>query len=87
MTTKREKSKPQKPLIDKQLEAANTEGPKPKVNQRQEKFADYLIDVSKYVLTRCGHHVTFQRCHGQDNHLPDRLVSSLRDIMVRIEIN
>ena len=33
------------------MEAANTEGPKPKVNQRQEKFADYLIDVSKYVLT------------------------------------
>ena len=51
MTTRREKSKPQKPQINKQLEAANTEGPKPKVNQRQEKFADYLIDVSKYVLT------------------------------------
>lgn len=62
MTTRREKSKPQKPQIrsaqgdaslakNKQLEAANTEEPKPKVNQRQEKFADYLIDVSKYVLT------------------------------------
>ena len=37
--------------MNKQLEAANTEEPKPRVNQRQEKFADYLIDVSKYVLT------------------------------------
>ena len=35
MTTKREKAKPQKPQINKQLEAANTEEPKPKVNQRQ----------------------------------------------------
>ena len=51
MTTRREKSKPQKPQMNKQLEAANTEEPKPRVNQRQEKFADYLIDVSKYVLT------------------------------------
>ena len=53
MTTRREKSKPQKPQINKQLEAANTEEPKPKVrvNQRKEKFADFLIDVAKYVLT------------------------------------
>ena len=51
MTTRREKSKPQKPQINKQLEAANMDEQKPKVNQRQEKFADYLIDVSKYVLT------------------------------------
>ena len=51
MMTRREKSKPQKPQINKQLEAANMDEQKPKVNQRQEKFADYLIDVSKYVLT------------------------------------
>ena len=50
MTTRREKSKPQKPQINKQLETAQTEQ-KPQVNHRQEKFADYLIDVSKYVLT------------------------------------
>lgn len=51
MTTRREKSKPQKSQINKQLEAVNTEEPKPIVNQRKEKFADFLIDVSKYVFT------------------------------------
>ena len=52
MTTRREKSKPQKPQMNKQLEAANTEQKQePKVNQRQEKLADFLIDVAKYVLT------------------------------------
>ena len=53
MTTRREKSKPQKPQINKQLEAANAEEQKPqvKVNQRKEKFADFLIDVAKYVFT------------------------------------
>ena len=50
MTTRREKSKPQKPQINKQLEAAK-EPSKPMVNQRKEKFADFLIDVAKYVLT------------------------------------
>ena len=50
MTTRREKSKPQKPQINKQLEAAK-EPPKAMGNQRKEKFADFLIDVSKYVLT------------------------------------
>lgn len=49
MTTRREKSKPQ---MNKQLEAANTEQKQElKVNQRQEKLADFLIDVAKYVLT------------------------------------
>ena len=49
MTTRREKSKPQ---MNKQLEPANTEQKQePKVNQRQEKLADFLIDVAKYVLT------------------------------------
>ena len=51
MTARREKSKPQKPQLNKQLEAAQVEEPKVEVNHRQEKFADYLIDVSKYVLT------------------------------------
>ena len=52
MTTRREKSKPQKPQMNKQLEAANTEQKQePKVNQRQEKLVDFLIDVAKYVLT------------------------------------
>ena len=51
MSARREKSKPQKPQINIQLEADNAEEPKPQVNQRQEKFANYLIDVSKYVLT------------------------------------
>ena len=51
ITARREKSKPQKPQLNKQLEAAQAENPKPKVNQRKEKFADFLIDVSKYVLT------------------------------------
>ncbi len=50
MTTRREKSKPQKPQINIQLEAAQ-EPPKAMVNQRKEKFADFLIDVAKYVLT------------------------------------
>ena len=51
MTTRREKAKPQKPQLNKQLEATQEEEPKVKVNQRKEKLADYLIDVSKYVLT------------------------------------
>ena len=51
MTTRREKAKAQKPQINKQLGAANAEEPKVKVNQRQEKFADFLIDVAKYVFT------------------------------------
>jgi len=51
MTTRREKSKPQKPQLNKQLEAVQAEEPKIQVNQRKEKFADFLIDVAKYVLT------------------------------------
>ena len=51
MTTRREKSKPQKPQINKQLEAAATEEPRPRVTQRQERFANFLIDVAKYVFT------------------------------------
>ncbi len=33
------------------MEAVNAEEPKVIVNQRQEKFADFMIDVAKYVLT------------------------------------
>ena len=51
MTTRREKAKPQKPQLNKQLEAMQAEEPKVKVNQRQEKFANFLIDVAKYVFT------------------------------------
>ena len=50
MTTRREKAKPQRPQINRQLEATQ-EPPKPMVNQRKEKFADFLIDVAKYVFT------------------------------------
>ncbi len=50
MTTRREKNKPTKPQLNKQLETV-VESPKPKVNQRKEKLANYLIDVSKYVFT------------------------------------
>ena len=51
MTQRREKSKPQKPQLNKQLEAVNVEEQTPKVNQRKEKLADFLIDVAKYVFT------------------------------------
>ena len=49
--TWREKSKPQKPQINKQLEVAQAEEPKVEVNQRKEKLAVFLIDVAKYVFT------------------------------------
>ena len=48
MTTRREKSKPQP---NKQLEAVQAEEPKIQVNQRKEKFANFMIDVAKYVFT------------------------------------
>ena len=51
MTTRREKSKSQKPQLNKQLEAVQAEEAIVKVNHRQEKFADFMIDVAKYVLT------------------------------------
>ena len=55
MATRREKSKPQKPQINKQLEAANAEEQKPKQKggdkSRKEKLSNYLIDISKYVMT------------------------------------
>ena len=51
MTVRREKSKQQKPQLNKQLETVRSESPKQEVNHRQEKFADFLIDVAKYVFT------------------------------------
>jgi hypothetical protein len=54
MTTRREKSKPQKPQLNKQLEAAGADKQQVMqqgVNQRQEKLANFLIDVAKYVFT------------------------------------
>ena len=51
MTTKREKSKPQKPQINKRLEPP-TEPPKPKdYGTWKENLGKYLIDISKYVVT------------------------------------
>ena len=52
MTTRREKSKTQKPQMEKLLETAVAEQkPLRGVNQRQEKLAKLLIDVAKYVFT------------------------------------
>ena len=52
MTTRRERAKSQKPQMNKQLVAADIEQkPQQEVNQRQEKLADFLIDVAKYVFT------------------------------------
>ena len=54
MTTRREKSKPQRPQINKQLDPS-AEPPKPMVKagdkSRKEKLSNYLIDISKYVIT------------------------------------
>ena len=52
--TKKEhdKTKSQKPQISKQLEVTVSEQkPLQGVNQRQEKLANFLIDVAKYVFT------------------------------------
>ena len=49
MTTRREKSKPQKPQINKQLEPAEK---KPEMeNTWIENLGKYLLDISKYVTT------------------------------------
>ena len=49
MTERREKAKSKKPQINKQLEMV--EEITPKVNQRKEKFANFMIDIAKYVFT------------------------------------
>ena len=52
MTTRREKSKPQKPQLNKQLEAVNAEEPKVKDSGTwKENLGKYRIDISKYVVT------------------------------------
>ena len=48
MSTRREKSKPQ---TNRQLVTLNKAEQETKVNQRQEKLADFLIDVAKYIFT------------------------------------
>ena len=49
MSTRRERAKAPASQLNKQLEpVANVAK---KVNQRQEKLANFLIDVAKYVLT------------------------------------
>ena len=51
MTTRREKSKPQRPQINKQLEPS-AEPPKPEDSGTwKENLGRYLIDISKYVVT------------------------------------
>ena len=50
MTKRREKSKPQENRPDWYQRQTN-ENRKPYDNPRHKKLADYLIDVSKYVLT------------------------------------
>ena len=49
MTARREKSKPQKPQLNKQLEAEEV---KPvMINTWMENLGKYLMDISKYVTT------------------------------------
>ena len=48
MSTRREKSKPQ---TNRQFVTLSTAEQKSRVNQRQEKLADFLIDVAKYIFT------------------------------------
>ena len=50
MNARREKAKQQKQQEARPQETAENE-PRPIPNQRREKLANYLIDVSKYILT------------------------------------
>lgn len=74
MTTRREKAKAQKPQFNKQLEAVNAEEPKVKVNSksRKEKLSNYMIDVSKYVLTGVVITSLFNDVTDKPARLPDR---------------
>ena len=49
MSTRRERAKAPAAQLNKQLEPVDNVAKK--VNQRQEKLANFLIDVAKYVLT------------------------------------
>lgn len=51
MNARREKRKQQQNLLNKQLEQPLQTNKQPEGDRRKEKFANYLIDVSKYVLT------------------------------------
>ena len=51
MTTRREKSKPQKPQLNKQLETVQTEQKPEMENTWIENLGKYLLDISKYVTT------------------------------------
>ena len=50
MATRRDKQRPPKPQHDTPTEAAG-EHKKPKESSWKEKLSDYLLDVSKYILT------------------------------------
>ncbi len=50
MTTRREKAKPQQPKLNSQL-ATVDQHPKKSQGRWREKLGNYLLDVSKYVLT------------------------------------
>ena len=66
MTTRREKSKPQKPQLNKQLEAAQVEEPKVKDSGTwKENLGKYLIDISKYVVTGIIIASTFKDMYDQ----------------------
>ena len=51
MNARREKQKQQQNELNKQLEQLPLTNKQPEGDRRKEKFANYLIDVSKYVLT------------------------------------
>ena len=66
MTTRREKSKLQKPQLNKQLEAAQVEEPKVKDSGTwKENLGKYLIDISKYVVTGIIIASTFKEMYDQ----------------------
>jgi hypothetical protein len=65
MTTRREKSKPQRPQINKQLEPS-AEPPKPEDSGTwKENLGRYLIDISKYVATGVIIASTFKDMYDQ----------------------
>ena len=51
MSTRRERAKESTAKLNKQLAALNVEAQKVQTNQPKEKFADFMIDVAKYVFT------------------------------------
>lgn len=51
MNARRDKQKQQRAELNKQLEPQPQQDKQPTIDRRKEKFSNYLIDVSKYVLT------------------------------------